>query len=150
MGIDWLPTLTDFTGSSLPEKKIDGESLVPLLTKMASESPHENFFFYYRTNELHAVRHKNWKFYVPHTYRSLNGKVGTNDGYPIPYDMNKIVTPALFNLETDPEENRDVASENPELVAKISKIADSIRQVLGDRLTGVKGSEVRPVGRIEN
>jgi hypothetical protein len=42
----------------------------------------------------------------PHTYRSLNGKVGTNDGYPIPYDMNKIVTPALFNLETDPEENR--------------------------------------------
>jgi hypothetical protein len=38
----------------------------------------------------------------------------------------------------------------PELVAKISKIADSIRQVLGDRLTGVKGSEVRPVGRIEN
>ena len=147
---DGASTLTDFTGSSLPEKKIDGESLVPLLTKMASESPHENFFFYYRTNELHAVRHKKWKFYVPHTYRSLNGKVGTNDGYPIPYDMNKIETPALFNLETDPEENRDVASENPELVAKISKIADSIRQVLGDRLTGVKGSEVRPVGRIEN
>jgi len=150
MGIDWLPTLTDFTGSSLPEKKIDGESLVPLLTKITSEAPHENFFFYYRTNELHAVRHKKWKFYVPHTYRSLNGKVGTNDGYPIPYDMNKIETPALFNLETDPEENRDVASENPDLVAKISKIADSIRQVLGDRLTGVKGSEVRPVGRIEN
>ena len=150
MGIDWLPTLTDFTGSSLPEKKIDGESLVPLLTKMTSEAPHENFFFYYRTNELHAVRHKNWKFYVPHTYRSLNGKVGTNDGYPIPYDMNEIETPVLFNLETDPGENRDVASENPELVAKISKIADSIRHVLGDRLTGVKGSEVRPVGRIEN
>ena len=150
MGIDWLPTLTDFTGSSLPEKKIDGESLVPLLTKMTSEAPHENFFFYYRTNELHAIRHKNWKFYVPHTYRSLNRKVGTNDGYPIPYDMNKIETPALFNLETDPEENRDVAKEKPELVAKISKIADSIRQVLGDQLTGVKGLEVRPVGRIEN
>ena len=150
MGIDWLPTITDFTGSSLPEKKIDGESLVPLLTKMTSEAPHENFFFYYRTNELHAIRHKNWKFYVPHTYRSLNGKVGTNDGYPIPYDMNKIETPALFNLETDPEENRDVAKEKPELVAKISKIADSIRQVLGDQLTGVKGLEVRPVGRIEN
>ncbi len=150
MGIDWLPTLTDFTGSSLPEKKIDGESLVPLLTKITSKAPHENFFFYYRTNELHAVRHKNWKFYVPHTYRSLNGKVGTNDGYPIPYDMNKIETPILFNLEIDPEEKQDVASENPELVAKISKIADSIRHVLGDRLTGVKGLEVRPVGRIEN
>ena len=44
----------------------------------------------------------------------------------------------------------DVASEYPELVLKISKIADSIRGILGDRLTGIKGSEVRPVGRVEN
>ena len=150
MGIDWLPTLTDFTGSSLPEKKIDGTSLVPLLTQKSIEAPHENLFFYYRTNELHAVRHKKWKFYVPHTYRSLNGKAGTNDGYPIPYEMKKIETPALFNLETDPKEMYDVASEYPELVLKISKIADSIRGILGDRLTGIKGSEVRPVGRVEN
>lgn len=150
MGIDWLPTLTDFTGSSLPEKKIDGTSLVPLLTQKTIEAPHENFFFYYRTNELHAVRHKKWKFYVPHTYRSLNGKAGTDDGYPIPYEMKKIETPALFNLETDPKEMYDVASEYPELVLKISKIADSIRGILGDRLTGIKGSEVRPVGRVEN
>ena len=150
MGIDWLPTLTDFTGSSLPEKKIDGTSLVPLLTQKTIEAPHENFFFYYRTNELHAVRHKKWKFYVPHTYRSLNGKAGTDDGYPIPYEMKKIETPALFNLETDPKEMYDVVSEYPELVLKISKIADSIRGILGDRLTGIKGSEVRPVGRVEN
>ena len=150
MGIDWLPTLTDFTGSSLPEKKIDGTSLVPLLTQKSIEAPHENLFFYYRTNELHAVRHKKWKFYVPHTYRSLNGKAGTNDGYPIPYEMKKIETPALFNLKTDPKEMYDVASEYPELVLKISKIADSIRGILGDRLTGIKGSEVRPVGRVEN
>ena len=24
----------------------------------------------------HAVRHKNWKLYVPHTYRSLNVGLG--------------------------------------------------------------------------
>ncbi len=150
MGIDWLPTITDFTGSPLPEKKIDGASLVPLLTQKTVEAPHENFFFYYRTNELHAVRHKKWKLYVPHTYRTLNGRIGTNDGYPIPYEMNKIEVPALFNLETDPKELRDVASEHPELVVRISKIADSIRTILGDRLTGIKGSEVRPVGTIDN
>ena len=150
MGIDWLPTLTDFTGSELPEKKIDGASLVPLLTQKTIDPPHENLFFYYRTNELHAVRHKKWKFYVPHTYRSLNGRVGTSDGYPIPYEMNKIEDPALFNLETDPEEQNNIAQEHPKLVVKISKIADSIRGILGDRLSGIKGSEVRPVGRIEN
>lgn len=150
MGIDWLPTLAEFTGCALPEKKIDGASLVPLLTQKTTDAAHDNFFFFYRTNELHAVRHKNWKLYVPHTYRSLNGRVGTNDGNPTPYEMNKIETPALFNLETDPREKLDVAKEHPEMVSKISKIADSIRLVLGDQLTGIKGLEVRPVGRIED
>ena len=64
--------------------------------------------------------------------------------------MNKIEEPALFNLETDPEEQNNIAKEYPKLVVKISKIADSIREILGDHLTGIKGSEVRPVGRIEN
>jgi len=148
MGIDWLPTLADWTQSALPTLKIDGASLVPLLTGKTQKAPHQNFFFYYRTNELHAVRHKDWKLYVPHTYRTLNGRSGTNDGFPVPYEMNEIKTPALFNLKTDPQEQFDVAAQNPEIVAHISKIADSVRNVLGDRLTGIKGQEVRPVGRI--
>ncbi len=149
MGIDWLPTLAAFTQSSLPEKKIDGASLVPLLTGQTSRSPHENFFFYYRTNELHAVRHKEWKLYLPHTYRSLNGKQGTNDGFPVPYEMNEITSPELYNLQLDPEEQQNIAALHPEWVAQISKIADSVRGVLGDRLTGIKGSEVRAVGTID-
>ena len=149
MGIDWLPTLVEFTRSQSPKNKIDGASLVPLLTGETDQSPHKNFFFYYRVNELHAVRHKNWKFYVPHTYRSLNGRVGTNDGFPIPYDMNTIEYPALFDLEKDPKEQIDLASKHPEIVIKISKIADSIRTILGDKLTGIKGKEVRPVGKID-
>ena len=148
MGIDWLPTLAEFANTNLPTKKIDGASLVPLLTGLNQSSPHENFFFYYRTNELHAVRHKEWKLYVPHTYRTLNGREGTNDGFPIPYEINEIKIAALFNLTTDPSEQNDVAEQHPLLVEKITKIADSVRLVLGDRLTGIKGNEVRPVGRI--
>ena len=148
MGIDWLPTLVEFTQSTPPEKKIDGASLVPLLTGASFESPHDNFFFYYRTNELHAVRHKDWKLYVPHTYRSLNGRAGTNDGFPVPYDQNQIEKSELYHLIEDPEELENVAENHPEIVEKISKIADSIRGILGDKLTGIKGTEVRPVGRI--
>ena len=148
MGIDWLPTIAEWTQSPLPKNKIDGASLVPLLTAKTTQAPHQNFFFYYRTNELHAVRHKDWKLYLPHTYRTLNGRVGTNNGYPIAYEMNTIETPALFDLQTDPEEENDVAKKHPEVVAHISKIADSIRLVLGDRLTGIKGREVRPVGKV--
>ena len=62
--------------------------------------------------------------------------------------MNTIAENALFNLETDPQETTDVAAQHPQIVAKIAAIADSVRTVLGDRLTGVKGKEVRPVGRV--
>ena len=149
MGIDWLPTIASFTGSELPKKKIDGASLVPLLTGETNISPHKNFFFYYRTNELHAVRHKNWKLYLPHTYRSLNGRKGRNDGYPVPYDMNEIKIPKLFNLEVDPSETNDIANDNQQIVNHILMIADSVRYVLGDNLKGIKGREVRKVGRID-
>ena len=148
MGIDWLPTLVDFTNRKLPDKKIHVASLVPILTDISKVSPHNNFFFYYRTNELHAVRHKNWKLYVPHTYRSLNKKEVTNDGFPVPYDMNEIKVAQLYNLEKDPKEQKDISQLYPEMVMKISKIADSIRGVLGDKLTGVKGREIRSVGRV--
>ena len=134
----------------MPKLKIDGASLVPLLTGAINSSPHDNFFFYYRTNELHAVRHKDWKLYVPHTYRSLNGRKGTNDGFPVPYQMNEINTPTLYDLTNDRSEQYDIAFQHPEIVKKISKIADSIRLILGDQLSGIKGKEVRPVGRIEN
>lgn len=146
MGIDWLPTLAEFTNSSLPELKIDGVSLVPQLTRKSDKPVHENLFFYYRTNELHGIRHKNWKFYVPHTYRTLNGRQGTNDGKPVPYDMNQLTKPALFNLITDPSETTDVSDQNTDIVKKINRIADSIRKILGDQLTGIKGKEVRPPG----
>ena len=43
----------------------------------------------------------------------------------------------------------DLASKHPEIVIKISKIPDSIRTILGDKLTGIKGKEVRPVGKID-
>lgn len=149
MGIDWLPTLAEWTNSSLPELKIDGKSLAPLLAGETEVSPHDNFFFYYHTNELHAIRHKDWKLVLPHRYRSLNGRVGTDDGLPIPYDQNVIGSPELYDLKNDPEETINVADQYPEMVIKVSKIADSVRHVLGDRLTGIKGAEVRPAGRID-
>ena len=148
MGMDWLPTIAEVTQSKLPELKIDGKSLLPLLKGTTELSPHDNFFFYYRTNELHAVRHKDWKLYVPHSYRSLNGRTGTNDGNPISYDQNKIEVSELYDLKTDPEENTNLADQFPEIVFKISKIADSVRVVLGDQLKGIKGNEVRQAGQI--
>jgi arylsulfatase len=149
MGIDWLPTIAEWTKAKMPELKIDGKSLVPLMTNASAVSPHKNFFFYYRVNELHAIRHEDYKLYLPHTYRSLNGRVGTNDGLPINYEMNKIEAPELYHLIDDPTESVNIADKHPEKTREILKIADSIRMVLGDALTEQIGNEVREAGKIK-
>ena len=146
MGIDWLPTIADFTKSTLPDKKIDGLSLVPLLKGETEKSPHQNFFFYYNRNELHAIRHLDYKLYFPHKYRSLNGRMGRNDGLPINYDQNEINSHELYNLKEDPSETNEISNSNQKIVDKILKIGDSIRNILGDSLKDIKGSEVREIG----
>ena len=146
MGIDWLPTIADFTKSVLPDKKIDGLSLVPLLKGETEKSPHQNFFFYYNRNELHAIRHLDFKLYFPHKYRSLNGRMGRDDGLPINYDQNEINSHELYNLKEDPSETNEISNSNQKIVNKILKIGDSIRNILGDSLKDIKGSEVREIG----
>ena len=63
--------------------------------------------------------------------------------------MNEIKIPKLFNLEVDPSETNDIAIDNQQIVNHILMIADSVRYVLGDNLKGIKGREVRKVGRID-
>lgn len=149
MTIDILPTVSALTGAELPEKKIDGKNIWSVLTGESQESPHEAYFFYYKTNELHGVRYGDWKLYFPHSYRSLNGREGRDDGLPVDYEQLKFDDIALYNLREDISETNNVADEHPEVVEKIKALADEMREELGDSLTGVEGSAVRPPARVE-
>lgn len=53
---------------------------------------------------------------------------------------------ALYDLDNDPGETRNIATDHPEIVARLQKLAEPIRQELGDTLTNVKGTENRPLG----
>ncbi|MCL4123844.1 UNVERIFIED_CONTAM: hypothetical protein GTU68_051736 [Idotea baltica] len=56
MTIDVLPTIAEITGADLPTLPIDGKSILPMLKgNPDAETPHEAYYFYYNTNELHAV-----------------------------------------------------------------------------------------------
>lgn len=148
MTIDLLPTIARLTGASLPEKKIDGKDVWPILTGQSEKSPHEAYFIYYRVNELQAVRSGPWKLYLPHSYRTLNGREGTADGLPIDYEETEVTAPELYNLDADLEEQSNVADANPEVVSRLLALAEGMRQQLGDRLTGVEGKENREPGRL--
>ena len=148
MAIDILPTIAEITGTDLPENKIDGKSVWKNWTGETDQSQHQALFFYYNKNELHGVRYKDWKLYFPHTYRSLNGKQGGQNGYKVKYEMNRVEKIELYNLKMDISESNDVAEQYPEVVEKIKSLADEMRTKLGDKLYNIEGTENRPVGRI--
>ena len=54
----------------------------------------------------------------------------------------------LYHLEDDISESKDLASEHPEVVARLSAMADGMRSRLGDKLTKVKGAENRAPGKV--
>lgn len=144
--IDLLPTIAKLAGAALPAKKIDGKDISPLLLGDANgKSPHEAFFYYWG-KELHAVRSGKWKLHFPHKYRSLQGEPGKN-GLPGPY-VQKTCGLELYNLEDDIGELTDVSQKNPDVVARLEKLADQIRSELGDSLTKTAASEVRAAGRL--
>jgi len=149
IGIDWMPTFSFLTGSKLSENKIDGKNIWPLITQKEKKSPHQELYFYYRQNELHAVRSGDWKLYFPRTYRSLNGKQGGKDGMPVKYEYNKVKSNELYNLIVDPRELSNVYSENMEIAKKLEEIGERARNELGDKLTSRQGVGVREIGMID-
>ena len=54
-----------------------------------------------------------------------------------------VLHPELFDLEADPGETTDVAALHPDVVARMTGLADDARRRLGDTLNGVEGVEVR-------
>lgn len=149
MNIDILPTIAELTGAELPKRKIDGKNIWPVISGKSNESPQEAYFYYYRINELHGVRYRDWKQYFPHSYRSLNGREGGKNGIPVDYEQLSFEDVALYNLSTDIGETKNVAAENPDIVAHIDSLANIMRTALGDKLYNIEGVENRAPGTVE-
>ena len=148
MTIDIFPTLAYLLNEPLPKHPIDGRNIWPLMSGQTDKSPHEAYFFWYRQNELHAVRSGRWKLYFPHQYRTMLGQQAGEDGIPGRY-VSKTIGLELYDLDTNPRETLDLSEMHPDVVFRIQELADSIRQILGDKLRGVKGSQVRKPGQME-
>lgn len=151
MTIDLLPTFAKLIGAKLPEHKIDGLDVWPLLAGVpGAKNPHESYWSYYAQNELQAVFSADgrWKLQLPHGFRTLAGRPGGKDGIPAKYEGAKIEQPQLYDLQADIGEKTDVASSHPTVVQQLLAHAEKARADLGDSLTQRKGSGVREVGRL--
>lgn len=148
MEIDLLPTVARLTGGKLPDHKIDGLDIWPLFAGEAgAKNPHEAYYFYYGQNELQAVRSGNWKLFFPHTSRTLNGPPG-KDGKPGRYKPLPVGM-ELYDLAKDPDETRNLAAAEPDVVAHLSELAEKARADMGDQLTKRIGDGSRAPGRAD-
>jgi len=148
MTIDLLPTIAAWAGADLPPRPIDGRDIRPLFqVEPGAKCPHPAFAHYYQTNELQAVRMGPWKLMLPHTSRTMRGQVPGKDGRPGRY-VPESVELALYHLEQDLGETKNVITEHPEVLAKILEHVETFRAELGDSLTKRVGRGVRPPDRL--
>lgn len=148
-GIDILPTLAAISGAPLPERRIDGVSLLPLMKGDMNETPRKSFYYYYQKNNLEAVTNGMWKLVFAHPGRTYEGFKPGKDGMPGPVTENHQFPQALYDLRRDPGERYDVQSFYPEVMKELESIADSAREDLGDDLTGNPGKNRREPGHIQ-
>ncbi len=136
--MDFMPTFARMAGTSEPQDRvIDGHHIMPLmLGEEGVESPYEAFF-YYHMEQLHAVRSGRWKLFIPRDDRRNFHADDSATGEGL-----------LFDLERDPGETTNVIDEHPDVVQRLTSLAEEARDDLGD--TDREATGRRQAGWVDN
>ena len=132
--IDLLPTLVHLGGGVVPAKpKIDGRDLSGVLTGKTEEPPRDAHYFF-AGYSLQAVRQGSWKLAItPQNEGMGNGQPGDT-----------LQNPRLYNLTADQREKENLASNHPDVVKKLSALAETMAAEIG----GPAPSGRRPPGSV--
>jgi arylsulfatase A-like enzyme len=142
--IDIMPTVLKLAGVPLPDDRIiDGRDIWPLLTSESAESPHDALYAMKGTN-LMTVRSGRWKLHVRKP--GLGRDLPADHVDPRRPDGVTLIAPSeqarftaypgvrtgdapkpmmLFDMLEDPSEQRDVAAQHPEIVARLKALFDA-------------------------
>ncbi|QDT55618.1 Arylsulfatase [Caulifigura coniformis] len=135
--LDLLPTLASLATAPGPTNEIDGFDVSGLWTGVTGwESPYDKKgFFYYRMDQLQAVRSGPWKLYLPLEARfaNLNRK-------------SSVVPLQLFNVRSDVGELQECSAAHPDVVHWLTALAESMRVEVGD--VNRPGRSQRPAGTV--
>ena len=136
--LDLLPTIARFAGGQPPDDRtIDGRDIRPLLLGTPTANVPDAPLFYYQGDQLQAVRSGPWKLFLP---------LAEAQRHPH-FRPPRQAEPLLFNLVSDVGSTTNVAAEYPEVVRRLTRLADRARSDLGDR--GRPGEHCRPRGRVD-
>lgn len=136
--IDMLPTFAALADAPLPSCRIDGHDLRTVLFEPeGSQSPWDDVgFFYYRMEQLQAVRAGDWKLYLP-----LQGKFANLQRKPEASPL------ALYDVRHDVAEEQEASAQHPDVVQRLTALAEKARAELGD--VNRAGAGMRAAGFVE-
>ena len=135
--MDLLPTLARLAGAELPPVTLDGHDIRPLiLGEPDAKSPWDEVGFgYYLMEQLQAVRAGPWKLYLPldKKFETIGRKTVSSK-------------PELYDVRHDVGETREVSADHPDVVARLTTLAERLRRDVGDNEQTVPGQ--RPAGTV--
>ena len=135
--IDLLPTAVALAGGTLPEQPvIDGRDISPLLLGATKTSPRDAHY-YFSGYTIQAVRQGPWKLAIKPQNETM-GRPALSDA--------STQAPRLYNLDAEIGEKTNVADSHPEIVAKLSALAEK----MGAEIGGANPTARRPAGKVEN
>ena len=143
---DWLPTLADLADAELPDRPLDGRSVLPALRSEAALDQPRRFWQWNRYSPLGtcnaAMREGSWKLVRPVIAEAMwlaqedldmdrrlkYEPEGITDVSRDPEPARTIPDPPpplLFNLDDDPFERSDLAPRRPDIVGKMQSALDA-------------------------
>jgi len=131
--MDVMPTLAALAGTSPPaDRVIDGEDIRHLFHGDFDQANADKAYFYYLRVHLQAVRQGRWKLHLPRDKEPVGAAPFSRNTHIAAADRIGFAEPFLVDLQEDPGETRNVASDHPQVVARLQGLAEDMREDLGD------------------
>ena len=148
--MDLFATVLKVTGAPMPDARVlDGRDILPLLTSDA-KSPHD-FIFGHQNSRLATIRDARWKLHVLKPGGGLAGIYKPGEKYVDPRGPDGVTILApyeqaqpsehpgvqtgdapkplqLFDLQTDPAEQHDIAAQHPDEVKRLKAGYDAMNR----------------------
>jgi len=106
--IDWFPTLASYCNIKLPARKLDGQSLLPVINSEQAKTPHPIFHWQSqggKNNPQWSVLDGDWKL-MHSPFEAKKEELNSQNYF-------------LANLKDDPSEQHNVADKHPDIVQRL-------------------------------
>lgn len=122
--MDLLPTFASLAGAEIPQDRvIDGQNIWPVLVAEKKDSSGREPFYFYKANQLEAVRLGDWKYH------------------------RRAKSSMLYNLRDDIGETQNVIDQYPEIAQELMGHFDEFEKELGEG--DHVSDQCRPAGYVE-